>query len=177
MPLFRKDKDGHVWRLEDAGTPRACWTDHLSRSQPYAEGDLQKSALYEAADFDDFVMTCYLAPALDNGWIDREGRFWGCHYHQHNRLVYDVLKKKAGEIERAGWVKVETYNWLCQTRLSPEQKAALRRIGRDAADPRFRDKSVTFAHAFPRGYPLTLLPKERAVRLPPRSRRPGGPAP
>jgi hypothetical protein len=165
MALFKKDGEGRFWKLNEVSCLRTSWYSPGQPSHDYNPGDLQKFEIYEAEDFSDFVMTCHLKPSLDNGWIDRDGRFWGCDFHSHHRVIYDVLKTEAAKIERSGWVKIEPYNWICMQRLTAEQKATLARIGRDKENPRFRDPNVTFEQAFPFGYRMKQLPKHKAERV------------
>jgi hypothetical protein len=166
MALFKKDEEGRFWMLNEVSGLRTRWHSPGKPSHDYQPGDLRKFEIYEADGFEDFVMTCHLKPSLDNGWIDRAGRFWGCDFHSHHRVIYDVLKTDVAAAEQAGWVKVEPYQWLClKQSLSPEQEMTLFRIGRDKENPRFRDMTVTFEQAFPFGYRMKQLPKHNAVRV------------
>ncbi len=40
-----------------------------------------------------------------NGWIDRTGRFWTCHYACHERLL-ELMDMNSIEQEHQGWIKI-----------------------------------------------------------------------
>jgi hypothetical protein len=182
MPLFKKtDQRPGLWRLREENGNPAWWVDRHGKQHAYADGDLRAFPIYEAEDFDDFVLTCYLKKTLAAGWIDRQGRFWGNDFFDHNNTIHDMLKKTVAEVEAGGWVKLNFHEWICLRPLSPEQRATLIRIGREPEDPHYQDEGVTFDQAFPRGYNLALLPKCKGVRVYPEGQdagpKPRGPAP
>jgi hypothetical protein len=42
-----------------------------------------------------------------NGFIDREGTFYGCNFAQHSRLLFAIGKDDV-EVEKLGWIKITT---------------------------------------------------------------------
>lgn len=69
----------------------------------------------------------------DAGWLDRNGKFYGCDSKDHDEVVYYYFKSTLEEFERIGWVRVyaapETWRefdiyWhnLSRLRLSAEQR-------------------------------------------------------
>ena len=62
----------------------------------------------EAEDFEslDWSKTTLLIPDSDAGWLDRNGKFYGCRSEDHDVLAYFYLKKDVSELEKEGWVRV-----------------------------------------------------------------------
>ena len=63
-----------------------------------------------------------------NGWIDREGKMWGCGWAQHDRLLY-WMGREAGDVEADGWVKVSNGRYRSRYRMTPAQRKTMRAIG------------------------------------------------
>lgn len=80
----------------------------------------------------DWSETALVQPDSDAGWLDRDGRFYGCHDTQHDMCARYVLKKRVGDLEATGWVRVYGLNkemeWFVggastkSIRLSAEQR-------------------------------------------------------
>ena len=63
--------------------------------------------IVEVDDWDDLDYSYLLKPDSPYGWIDRDGKFYGCDYRHHNALAIYVFRKDDEEdLIREGWVKV-----------------------------------------------------------------------
>jgi hypothetical protein len=80
----------------------------------------------------------------DQGWLSRDGTWYGCEYEEHDDYARFVLKKEVGHLEETGWVRVcfppsddTQYSvslWECLKRLSPEQRNWLQIRGHKIID-------------------------------------------
>jgi hypothetical protein len=72
-----------------------------------------------------------------NGWLDRDGKMWGCHWAWHAKLLY-WLDMTEDDAERKGWVKVSMGRYRSRYRMSAAQRRALSKLGieRDKAAER-----------------------------------------
>ena len=62
------------------------------------------------------------------GWIDRDGKVWGCTFAAHERLLR-YLGVNVEDAEKRGWVRFSHDDYQCLRRLSEAQKDTLRRKG------------------------------------------------
>jgi hypothetical protein len=62
------------------------------------------------------------------GWVDRDGKMWGCHWAWHDKLAY-WLDMTGDEAERKGWLKVSRGGYRSRYRMTAAQRRALSRIG------------------------------------------------
>ena len=66
----------------------------------------EDDVICEANGWDDLDYSYLLQPNSKYGWIDRDGKFYGCDYTHHSALAERVLKKSERELEKLGWIKV-----------------------------------------------------------------------
>jgi len=86
----------------------------------------------------DWAGTALEVPDSDAGWLDRTGRFHGCHSEAHDMYARYRLKEKVIDLENKGWVRVygkpgDKPEWSLGyqhgLRLSAEQRMWLDRRG------------------------------------------------
>lgn len=147
--LVRRAVPAETWwtaRAEDRrGIP--CWVNRHGGMNPVKDDDEILDQCVVADELDcDMTRTseyAYLAAGADDparklGWIDRSGRFYRCHWHEHDRLACVVIGKRPHDLETQGWVKVDFVHGLPHHvardwsldhphRLSPEQARTLNR--------------------------------------------------
>lgn len=163
MLLFKRDSEGEyiiLFQSED-GPEWVPATGGLCRV--FRETDLHDSPVYQAHNHQDILKAAgVLVEALDHGWIDTDGNFWGCSFHNHDRLAGILFGMKDESVaENAGWVRVHGKLWQSIAHPNEAQQRTLLDIGRSADDPNFRNKGVAFTDVYPDGYPLGLLPQNR----------------
>lgn len=163
MPLFKRSDNGSYLELVRYPGKTAAWYDNHSEGEyPFNSKDLISSRIYVAVNGADIrkLSAGTLKETLDQGWIDRQGNFWGCDFADHDRLLGIFFNGiDCGDAERAGWIHLHDNEWKYFGRgINAAQEEALINIGRSAEDRYYRDCSVKFTDAFPEGYPLTLLP-------------------
>ena len=109
------------------------------------------SNVVEVEDWDDLNWedTDIYDNKLKAGWIDREGKFYGCGYHWHSKQAEFIHKKTQRELELLGWVKVyrsdvfksknkNGYDFIIiKIRLNELQKNMLSKLG-------FTDEEIKF---------------------------------
>ena len=59
------------------------------------------------------------------GWVDRDGRWFGCAYAAHERLLY-ALGMSTAEAESQGWARAGIGPPKCRFLMSPKQRRVLR---------------------------------------------------
>lgn len=94
------------------------------------EADLIKE-VKEAASLTelDWTKTPFRNDNLLTGWLSRDGRFYGCPDVFHDVIAYCVLGMKVGDIEGLGWARVHGTWFVCERRLSAEQRNWLQENG------------------------------------------------
>ena len=76
------------------------------------------------------------------GWIDRNGYFHKCEWHQHAELAKTKFNKAEQELEQLGWIKITRLAnqnqlfWVMRDlgRMTPEQGRKLQRMGFDVIE-------------------------------------------
>lgn len=75
----------------------------------------------EAEDFEylDWSKCNLTDNTLESGWLSPEGKFYGCHAFDHDRVARLLLKMKPDAILRLGWVhitdKEESFSYKART--------------------------------------------------------------
>ena len=90
-----------------------------------------------AESFDDLDWTKTYLNISENGagWLDREARFHGCPFQQHDRHAYRIIKQEVVDLENQGWVRVNgKLGYMTMQTLSPEQRIWLDRKGYKVED-------------------------------------------
>jgi hypothetical protein len=83
----------------------------------------------------DWTLTDIINNKWDSGWIDRNGKFYGCNSRMHDTVVDLVFNKTVQEFEDTGWVRVYSKSeWVCRKRLSADQRNTLSRKGHIVRD-------------------------------------------
>jgi len=101
----------------------------------------------------------YLQESLNCGWIDREGKFYGCAFGNHDSLV-ESMGFEAWEVEEKGWIRIADTHWVLASsisQLTPNQSRTLKHIGRCPDDRRYRDTSLKFEDVFSPQYNERLI--------------------
>lgn len=71
----------------------------------------------------------------DAGWLDREGRFYGCPREGHDDYAYYIFEKSVRELEETGWVRIyHAELYVHEKPLSAEQKNWLSSHGHTVFD-------------------------------------------
>jgi hypothetical protein len=70
----------------------------------------------------DWSKTPFRNDNLLTGWLSRDGRFYGCPAVFHDVLANCVLGIKVPELEDQGWARVHGTWFVCEKRLSAEQR-------------------------------------------------------
>lgn len=71
----------------------------------------------------DWKGTWLFRPGSNFGWLNRNGRFFGCPTYYHDQLAEFMLGLDVTELENTGWVRVKGSNYYsCLKRLSAEQR-------------------------------------------------------
>ena len=122
-------RDNGWWKISEDGTKliNRCGGHH---SYTPNENDI----ICEVESWDDLDYSFLLKDESPYGWIDRNGRYYGCDYEDHDDIAEYVLKKTSRQLETEGWIKVyrsfrggaETYiddKWSML--VSPEQLQTL----------------------------------------------------
>lgn len=45
----------------------------------------------------------------DNGWLSPDGKFYGCQYHGHDALAYELLGRGSYHLEDLGYAKIQRH--------------------------------------------------------------------
>lgn len=90
--------------------------------------------IVEAEDFHDLDWSCLLRPDSPYGWIDVHGKFFGCHFMEHDLLAEYYFKCSEIDLENAGFVKVyRNYDgkqsYYTQKHLTEQQEKTLIDLG------------------------------------------------
>lgn len=130
-------------------TGESCWIDHLKHSAlPYNDGkpvfhaqvrhlhDLLKEGIVpdSVRDLETAAATrTILDPTSDQGWLARDGTFYGCKFFAHDLIAYQLLHRHVGDLEYDGWIRVhaDSYRMGEYSNRYPtkEQLDALGRLG------------------------------------------------
>lgn len=123
---FMTDKDGNRRDppTHDETDLTALITSMVERPSPF--DDRAPVKLHRAWDWTLSNGLLYLG--AKSGWVDRDGKMWGCHWAWHIRLAY-WLGMTEEEAERKGWVKVTNGRYRSLYRMTPAQSRTMRRIG------------------------------------------------
>ena len=120
---------------------------------PYDEScgtDFIEVEKYEDLPFKEY----YISDNYKTGWLDRNGRFYGCAYEDHSFVARMCFHKEEKELEEEGWIKITKscygnsfftsidgtldYYYLVDWDMTAEQKNWLSLNG--FKDPDFRNK-------------------------------------
>ncbi|AFU88193.1 hypothetical protein CcrColossus_gp323 [Caulobacter phage CcrColossus] len=88
------------------------------------------------------------------GWIDRDGKFYGCAYARHERLL-EWMDMNSIEQEQEGWIKLSRYTAHATFAPNDAQCATLMRINDEVQEK--HAFSLNFAHL----HNLPQLPRKR----------------
>lgn len=131
--LVRDDFTGSKWWMEDGGDR---WINCVGGWRPKGK---KKEALEEcwAENYEDLdhTKTDLLVPEdkADAGWIDRDGKFYGCDSQHHDSVIRLIIKKEVGEVEELGWVRVHSIRRqefvAFGHRMSADQRNTASRLG------------------------------------------------
>lgn len=60
----------------------------------------------EVDSWDDLDWSFLVKNESPYGWIDRNGKYYGCEYEDHDNIAELVLHKTSRQLETEGWIKV-----------------------------------------------------------------------
>lgn len=91
-----------------------------------AEDDI----IVEAESWDRLDWSCLIKPDSPYGWIDLDGVFYGCDYHDHDSLARLYFKSDERTLEMIGFVKIyrsfnRTTAYYVERYLTAKQEATL----------------------------------------------------
>ena len=123
---FMTDKNGvrKETPTHDEADLTALITTMVTRPSPF--DDNYPVELHHAWDWTLSNGLLYLG--AKNGWIDRDGKMWGCHWAWHAKLLY-WLDMTEDDAEKRGWVKVTRDRYRSRYKMSPKQVRTLSRLG------------------------------------------------
>jgi hypothetical protein len=93
--------------------------------EPKTEEILETNNQARYFDQLDWTKTTLLRPDSEYGWLDRDGKFYGCLYMHHSLVAELILHKRMWELEDAGWARVmgkQTPVSMYKNRLSADQR-------------------------------------------------------
>ena len=62
---------------------------------------------YEVDRYEDLPFAKYLiSDKYKTGWLDRDGKFYGCEWEQHSNVAWYCFGKEEEELEKGGWIKI-----------------------------------------------------------------------
>ena len=92
------------WKIEEREEGTVC-VNRFGGWHWYTE-DLGND-FYEVDKYEDLPFKKYLInDKYKTGWVDREGRFYGCDWEQHSDVAWYCFGKEEYELEEAGWIKI-----------------------------------------------------------------------
>ena len=98
------DEFNGFWKLEERGSQLVCinrfggWHDYCK--------ELGED-IYEVEKYEDLPFTkYYINDKYKTGWLDRNGRFYGCDWEMHVFVAEYCFKKTEEELEKEGWIKI-----------------------------------------------------------------------
>lgn len=73
-----------------------------------SKNDITNCEIVEANDFDelDWNDTKVLSKNYRSGWLDRNGKFYGCSYESHDLQAKLVHHSSRQELEKLGWIHI-----------------------------------------------------------------------
>lgn len=129
-------------RCDEEGDDEEWYCNYRGSGFPVANCNRPVLEECEANNFDELDWSgTYLTKPNDNaGWLDREGRWYGCDSREHDVYARFVLHKTIEQLEREGWCRVygppgsrgdypSEFVCLYRTGLSEEQKNELSHRG------------------------------------------------
>jgi len=129
---------GYYW-MRDSGD---YWINYNGGKCPKSLKDKVKEGPIRASDFMslDWKDSDLIKPDEETGWLDRNGRFYGCRYMEHDDVALFIFKSTSDTLMRLGWVRIdakgdmypESFRFLGEgimNRLSAEQRNWLQKNG------------------------------------------------
>lgn len=117
------------WAIQD--DDEQLWINSLGGRCSISEQSIVLETVY-AEEFEDldWSSTSLNLPDSKFGWLDRNGKFYGCSYEDHDSCAYYLLKSDVSDIESKGWVRVyDDHFVLHKGNLSAEQRNYLSLAG------------------------------------------------
>ncbi len=103
---FLRYSDGSItdngwWKISEDGTKllNRCGGYH---SYEPSEGDI----ICEEDSWNDLDYSYLIKNESPYGWIDRNGKYYGCEYADHDNIAEFVFNKTSWQLECEGWIKV-----------------------------------------------------------------------
>lgn len=93
--------DNGWWRISDDGTKLVNRCGGYHGYEP-SEDDI----VCEVDGWGDLDYSFLVKNDSPYGWIDRNGKYYGCEYEDHEDIAEFVLHKTSRQLEAEGWIKV-----------------------------------------------------------------------
>lgn len=94
-------RDNGWWKISEDGkhleNPCGGYHDYIP---------CQDDVIAEADSWDDLDYSFLLKPDSPYGWIDREGKFYGCAYSDHSAVASRILHSSERTLEMQGYIKI-----------------------------------------------------------------------
>lgn len=92
------------WELEKRDGKLVCINRFGGRHDYCKElgEDIYEVEKYEDLPFKEY----YISDNYKTGWLDRNGRFYGCDYEEHSFVARMCFHKEESELEKEGWIKI-----------------------------------------------------------------------
>ena len=92
------------WQLEERNGELICVNRFGGWHQYYEElgNDIYEVDKYEDLPFAKY----YINDKYKTGWLDRNGRFYGCEWEMHDFVAEHCFGKWDKDLENEGWVKI-----------------------------------------------------------------------
>lgn len=94
-------RDNGWWKISADGTNLL---NEVGGYHPYIP--CPDDIIAEADSWDDLDYSYLLKPDSSYGWIDRDGKFFGCDYSGHRDIAERILHSSERALEMQGWIKI-----------------------------------------------------------------------
>ena len=98
----------NFWWMYDEKTPKKCATLINIYGGINTKNDITNLKIVEAKSFDelDWYGTDVYSDKYKYGWLDRNGKFYGCSYESHDLQAKFVHHSSRRELEKMGWIHI-----------------------------------------------------------------------
>lgn len=95
--------DNYWWELEGDLVVNCVGGFHSAKSYNFTEKDIVEVDDWSDLDWNG---TSLCSDEYKTGWLDRQGKLYGCDYMAHDRQAEFVHKQSTKELEKTGWIRV-----------------------------------------------------------------------
>jgi len=119
------------WWVEKEGN---YWINYMGGRTPISKDDeVMDTKVQEKIEDLDWSITGMIEDQTRCGWLDPEGRFYGCAHMAHRIVARWVFHKGEKQLEQEGWIRVLRKNdWIsARDRITEAQRSWLIAHGHD----------------------------------------------